>query len=40
MLIDVLILRPDGTQQMERREVPDDFFDHGGEDQAEADTAQ
>ena len=27
MTIEILVLRPDGTQQVERREVPDDFYD-------------
>ena len=27
MLIDVLVCRPDGTQTMERREVPDHYLD-------------
>lgn len=26
MTIDVLICRPDGTQELERREVPEDYF--------------
>lgn len=27
MMIDVLVCRPDGTQVLERREVPEDWFD-------------
>ena len=26
-MIDVLVCRPDGTQVLERREVPEDWFD-------------
>ena len=26
MIVEVLVLCPDGTQHMERREVPDDFY--------------
>ena len=40
MLIDVLILRPDGTQQLERREVPDDFYDHSHDSTAEENAGQ
>ena len=27
MIIDVIVCRPDGTQELEHREVPDDWFD-------------
>jgi hypothetical protein len=27
MIIDTLVCRPDGTQEIRQREVPDDFFD-------------
>ena len=27
MIIDVLVCRPDGTQRIEQREVPDDWFE-------------
>ena len=26
MIIDVLVCKPDGTQRIEQREVPDDWF--------------
>jgi len=34
MIIDVLVCKPDGTQVLEQREVPDDWFG-GGEAEAE-----
>jgi hypothetical protein len=30
MNVDVLVLCPDGTQHMEHREVPDDFYSTSG----------
>ena len=40
MLIDVLILRPDGTQQLEHREVSDDYYKHGDENAVKENKAQ
>ena len=34
MIIDVLVCKPDGTQVLEQREVPDDWLG-GGEAEAE-----
>jgi len=31
MIIDVLVCRPDGTQVLEQREVPEDWFGDGKE---------
>lgn len=36
MLIDVLIIADDGSQQLERREVPDNYFEAAPEPEQEA----
>lgn len=36
MIIDILVCRPDGTQTIERREVPDDYYVPAEEENAEA----
>ncbi len=35
MIIDVLVCRPDGTQEMEQREVPDNWFDAAEDETSE-----
>ena len=35
MIIETLVLRPDGTQTLEKREVPDNWYD--GETQSDKD---
>lgn len=33
MIIEILVCKPDGTQVLEQREVPDDWFSTGEETQ-------
>lgn len=40
MIIDVLVCRPDGTQAVEQREVPDNWFGPSVEDGAAVDSNQ
>lgn len=38
MIIEILVCKPDGTQMLEQREVPDDWFSAGEEAQEPEDS--